>query len=294
MPNTLAHIGIQWPLSRFLFGAAVDARWVLLGCVIPDLPWILQRILRVVAPGLDAYSVRLYAIGMASLSVCLVLTLAFALVARHGRRVGIVVSLGCLMHLLLDATQIKWGNGVHLLAPVSWDLTSFGWFWPESVPTLVMTGLGLVVGGWLLARAGRRGALFAPLRSRRVAVAVACFAVYVATPALLMDGPREADNHFLGTVTAVSQRSGRPIEFDRVRYHPGSPAEIETFARERLAVTGAIDGDAGTISVRGTFDSPTSIRVDDTHRHRPTLRNTASVIGLLLVAGVWLRGRFFA
>ena len=289
MPNTLAHIGIQWPLSRLLFGATVDARWILLGCVIPDLPWILQRVVRVLLPGLDAYAFRLYAIGLASLAVCLLLVLTVALVARHGRRTGIVVGVGCLAHLVLDATQIKWGNGVHLLAPATWELTSFSWYWPESVPTVVMTLVGLAIGGWLLARAGGRGPVLAPLRSRRVALAAACLACYVATPLLLIDGPRTADNHFLATLAEKEARTGRYVEIERVRYHAGPPAELETFAGERLAVSEPLDGGSGTVSVRGVFETPTRLRADDSHRHRPTLRNLASVIGLALILGIWLR-----
>ena len=70
MPNTLAHLGIQGVATRAFIRTA-DVKWIFLGAVIPDIPWILQRLVRGTLPGVDLYELRLYATVQASLAVCL-------------------------------------------------------------------------------------------------------------------------------------------------------------------------------------------------------------------------------
>ncbi|MBU1985662.1 MAG: hypothetical protein KJ846_00385, partial [Proteobacteria bacterium] len=125
MPNTLVHIGIQGPLNT-LFGKGTNPQWMLLGCIIPDIPWILQRILNFI-PGIDPYTLRLYSLNQASLFFCLFMAAALALSTRRSLHIFLLLSLNCLLHLLLDATQIKWANGVQLLVPFSWSMLRFDW-----------------------------------------------------------------------------------------------------------------------------------------------------------------------
>ena len=50
MPNTLVHLGVQG-LGNRLISTEIDLKWVFLGCIIPDLPWIVRRTLIALAPG---------------------------------------------------------------------------------------------------------------------------------------------------------------------------------------------------------------------------------------------------
>ena len=144
MPNTLAHIGVQFLVARTLIRSA-DVKWIWASCIIPDLPWILQRALRATLPDVSAYEVRLYAIAQSSFAVCLILSIALAIWSVRPARVFAILGLGCLTHLLLDSLQTKWANGVHLFAPVSWDLLNFGLFWPEDAITFALTAFGVAM-----------------------------------------------------------------------------------------------------------------------------------------------------
>ncbi len=87
MPNTLAHLFVQGVATRSLLRGA-DLRWICLGCVIPDLPWILQRVVwRLNLAVLSPYDLRLYVIVQSSLIACLVLCGAFAMLSVEPRRV---------------------------------------------------------------------------------------------------------------------------------------------------------------------------------------------------------------
>ena len=43
MPNTLGHLGVQGFATRCLYKDA-HLGWVYVGCVLPDFPWIVQRL----------------------------------------------------------------------------------------------------------------------------------------------------------------------------------------------------------------------------------------------------------
>ena len=122
-----------------------DPKWIFVGCIIPDVPWILQRIVRPVITDPDLlYDLRLYTIAQASLICCLLLCGAFAVLSANPGRIFAILSLNSCFHLLLDAFQTKWGNGVHLLAPLRWEAVNFGLFWPESPVTVALTAFGAV------------------------------------------------------------------------------------------------------------------------------------------------------
>ena len=48
MPNTLAHLAINGLATRSLIRGA-NLKWIFLGAIIPDIPWILQRVVKLVA-----------------------------------------------------------------------------------------------------------------------------------------------------------------------------------------------------------------------------------------------------
>ncbi|MFB3066469.1 MAG: hypothetical protein ACE10D_08140, partial [Planctomycetota bacterium] len=229
MPNTLAHIGAQRLLTHAVIPTA-DLRWVLIGCVLPDVPWIGYRVVRIFAgvDGLDPYAVRAYFIAQASLFLLLCLCGAAALLSTRPRRVFAVLSLGALLHLLLDAMQTKWGNGVHLFAPFAWSDLNFRWFWPEQWPTIALTLLGVAVGVAAFLQAPR-SALFVR-RFRRVAAAGALLVVWLLLPWSLIGAVQTADAHFVRTLQQRSDRPGRTFELDRAYYsHSGG---LRSWARE--------------------------------------------------------------
>ncbi|MCZ6571673.1 MAG: hypothetical protein O7C98_00725 [Planctomycetota bacterium] len=284
MPNTLAHIGAQRLLTHAVIPTA-DLRWVLIGCVLPDVPWIGYRVVRIFAgvDGLDPYAVRAYFIAQASLFLLLCLCGAAALLSTRPRRVFAVLSLGALLHLLLDAMQTKWGNGVHLFAPFAWSDLNFRWFWPERWPSIALTLLGVALGVAAFFQAPR-SALFAP-RSRRAVAAGALLFVWLAVPWSLIGPVQAGDAHFVRTLKQRSERPGRYFELDRAHY--GDSDGLRTWAPEGLRVVGAQQLDRGVYSVRARFVTESSVEILAFHRHG-RFRNLSSVVGLALVAVVCL------
>src|SRR5512143_1343174 len=179
MPNTLVHFAAQGAASRGAW-PRLDARWIYLGCLLPDLPWILRR--AVVAFGLpvDVFDLRLYTLALASLAGTLLLCAALAAVAAAARLVFVVLGANALLHLLLDATELKFGNGVHLAAPFSWRMTSFDLVPGESLVYLVLAAAGALLVAWELARP--RSAIGFALTPRRLAGSAVLLAAYVVFP----------------------------------------------------------------------------------------------------------------
>ena len=143
MPNTLAHLGVQGFLTRTIIREA-DIKWIFLGALIPDFPWIARRAILFLIPQVDPIDLRLYAIAQSSLAGCLLLAAAISLLTYKPLRIFIILAINSLLHLLIDALQTKWGNGVHLLAPVSWHTWNLGYFWPETMATYALTVLGVI------------------------------------------------------------------------------------------------------------------------------------------------------
>lgn len=284
MPDTLAHFGVQIIASKVLFRDA-DARWIGIGCLLPDLPWIFQR--AALALGwADPVSLRLYAIVQSSLFFSLLLAAALSLQAAQSRRIFLLLAWNCLLHLLLDPLEIKWGNGSLLFAPFSWQLTSFALFWPEELPSRLLALLGLLLfpaAAWL---DRRREIRFLRSRQRQGAgllLLLACLLL----PCGLFTGPLAADSHFAATLLAEN-RSGSWIEFDR-RPYQAKEQSLLAWSGETLRLEvpfGSLPEEDGTLSVRGRFLDHQTILLADWHPHRSG-RGLRSLLGIFLLIAVW-------
>lgn len=306
MPNTLAHLGAQGFLQGVLgrrAGAPFDPKWIALGCVLPDLPWIWHRALRILlgqlgwldpsSPLEALYDLRLYAIVQASLPWCLLLALAVAMIARHRAAVFGVLALGAVLHLLLDALETKWGNGVHLLAPFEWRELNLGWFWPEG---WVALGLTLLGAAWV-ALTGRRAVSAPPelvLRGERLLLAALFATAYLSTPLLFLRAAEAGDSHSIATLRAAEiggsgQRTGRSVELHRAYYRvrDGVPV-VRTLVEEELEVPGLELQDGVRVSLRGRFVTERRLDVESWHVDQTSRRDLATYLGLAAVGAQWL------
>lgn len=284
MPNTLAHIGLQVPLGKAGF-PQIPLQWILVGCIIPDIPWILQRILKI-TPLIDPVTLRLYAIIQASFFFCCILSLIFALFTRKTGVIFLVLSANSLFHLLLDGCQIKWGNGVHLLAPFSWHTTNFGFFWPEDSITLLISAAGIAALIYYWPKADK-SKLFLQKPNRIKAVFLAVFAIgYFTIPLLFIKDAYNADVHYSKTILNKSEQLGKPVEIDRGNYNSITKT-IGNYADSALPLNNPPKIDSGSLSIKGIFDQKNRITVTEFHEHKG-FRDYASYAGLLSILLIWL------
>lgn len=291
MPNTLAHLGAQTFASRALFRQS-DLRWIALGCVVPDVPWILLRAVRATGAGFDPYDLRLYAIVQSSLLLSAVACAALAALSRTPWRVLGLLLVNVVLHLALDALELKWGNGVVLGAPFGWTVHSLDLVVPESPVVLGLSLLGLAV----LLAAARRAPTSVPAglrRPRRPALATALAALYLAAPLAFVDAAEAAGAHHIDVLRPPAPRVGRAVALHRVplRLSAGGVRSVRTFAGEAIRVEGlAAAAEPGVVSLRGRFADAETLHVDALHRHWPRIRESASLLGLAGVVWLLLRG----
>lgn len=288
MPNALAHLGVNGLATKPIIKTA-DLKWIYLGAIIPDIAWILQRVVKLVYPTVNGYDLRLYVIIQASLLFSLILGLWFSSFSKNQLRTFIILSLGSLLHLLLDACQIKWANGVLLFAPFSWKLLDFGFFWPESWPTYLITlfSLGYVIFYW------RKAVEDVPdLKIRSVKYHSFYLLVlfsYFILPLALLQGPQNADNHFVQTLRNYQSRSGKHIEFDRrTIFSKDGNLFLKTFANEKIRIIGKDLPSSGTVSIKGKFIDNNTIQVSQFHIHSVLFRDGASYLGLFIILLIWV------
>lgn len=288
MPNTLVHLGVQTIVTRSASRAA-DIKWIALGCIVPDLPWITRRIVRGLSEDISQYELVLYATVQSTLLMSLLLCGALSLVSSRPRFVFLVLSTNVLMHLLLDALQTKLGNGVHFFAPFSWELINFGLFWTDSPITIALTLFGFCYIAFVLVR--RPGApidlQFHP--PGRWLGFVLLLGVYLLAPLTMLSGPLAADNHSIRTLQDIDRRPGRPFTFDRNSFiNDQHGTRIVTNVGEELFIADATIEAADTISGTGYFVDEKTIALESVRVHWPYFRDGASITGLLIVFSIWI------
>ncbi|MFK7893078.1 MAG: hypothetical protein AB8B63_19855 [Granulosicoccus sp.] len=289
MPNTLVHLGLQGMTSRLVF-RQVDIKWVFLGCIIPDVPWILRKVIRALGVGADAYDLHAYAVVQATLLFCLLLCAAFALLSARPKMVFLVLSVNCVVHLLLDSLEIKWGNGVHLLAPANWQPFSVGWFWPDSVLLIVLSVVSLCLIVFWFMRAGEKTVRIRLDDLRKSALALLLFAAYLLMPVGFLGGAYSSDINSVATLKAKEQRIGKTLYMDRDAYVKGEAGDVVvTLAGEPLRVVGEKRAmKSGEITLRAEFVKTDAIEIIELYEYRYAWRDLATLLGLSLGLLYWV------
>ncbi len=297
MPNTLAHIGIQGLATRSLMANA-DFKWIYVGCIIPDFPWILRRVVNSVYSGIDSYDLLLYFTIQSTFCFCVILSAALAIFSANYWKIFFILSFNSFLHLVLDACQTKLANGVHLLAPFNWHLVNFGFFWPESLPAYFLTIIGFVylVWNWRSASLIAVNVTFRP--AMRFLIIIAFITAYFTIPFFLLDYSEDANNHFVRTLRTPSNRPGQQIELDRDPYfYHQSGGTMRTSTGEELDVSGIKLDHSATVSVKGEFVTENLIHVKQYHVHSNWFRDCSSYLGLILVSILYfytlVRQKFF-
>jgi hypothetical protein len=284
MPNTLCHFAIQGPTSRLIFKNSTIL-WIMTGCIIPDIPWMVQRL---ILPFhlFNHYDERLYFTIQASLVFCLLLSTTLALCTSMPIRIFTLLAMNCLVHLLLDTTEIKWGNGVHLFAPLTWQMLQFNLIWFENMISLIGSVAGLLYLALFWKKAVLQKIGLIPLSWYRYAGIFCCLFLYLAAPFSFIADVEKANNRYIHTLREWSARPGQHIEFDRVPYFHETQS-IRIFTGESISLQGDIPEQSGLISFKGTFLSEGRIAVSIHHIHN-NFRDNGSYLGILLFCALWL------
>ena len=281
MPNTLAHLGINGLATKTLMRKA-DLLVIYVGSVIPDFPWILQRLVSTLQLSINNYDLRLYSIALSSLFFSLILSFALANLFKNVTRTFIIFSFGSLVHLLLDSFETKWGNGVHFFAPFSWELFNLELFWPEDILIYILTAFGFI---YILLN-WRDTIAFLPALAKidikKMLLLLISLLAYLLLPFLFVKNVESADNHFIKTLRNSDYRLGKYFETDRGFYvdSPNQDKYITPF-KEDLKISNLDLNSSEMMSVRAKFISKDEIKIIEYHIHHN--RDIFSYVGLIFL-----------
>ena len=210
------------------------------------------------------------------------------MLAKQRSKVFGILAMGCALHLLLDALQVKWANGVHFLAPVSWDLLRFNLFWPDSLGTYVLMAAGFIYFVFNLSRSVQPNNHEFSLNRRSLSLSGALFLTWLVMPIAFIQSVYLADNHYVNTLKQSENRVGKYIEIDRNLVSlNGDVANVKTSYGETIRLEGGPQfKDGVVISLQGKFTDNSTIRIGTYHLHSG-FRDIASILGLLCVLLVW-------
>ena len=266
-----------------------DLLWIYLGCIIPDIPWIIRKIIELVLPIVNSYDLQIYSVVQSSLFFSLILSYCFALISKSTYRTFIILGLGSIFHLLFDMFQIKWANGVILFAPFNWDIINYGIFWPESVTTYLFTIIGFMYFfiNWNVIKKAKL-----PIKTNIKGLLgfFTLLVLYFTAPIFLIENGKEADNHFVKTLENFDQRKGKYIELDRkalIYNDTTNSFWIESFDKSLIELSGIEIVENDRISIKGKFLSNNLIQVEEYHENLELFRDGASYVGLLFVLFAW-------
>lgn len=264
--------------------------WVLVGCIIPDLPWVSLKLL-LLSEVFNPYLLRLYFTAQASLFFCIFLTAALSLFTTKSTRIFTIVATNTLLHLFIDALQIKWGNGVHFLAPFDWNMFRFDLFWPEHIAVVLFTLFGFIYLAtfWtkILASIQVHPQEFIFTNRKKQIMGMFFLFIYLLGPPLFFEPMLRADTYYIKTMSESSSRQGKTVEFDRSNYYSLSK-EIRIYSGEKFKIEGEQPVKSGKVSFKGSFSSEDKILSTSYHYHRD-YRDFASIIGLLLTCTLLLQ-----
>jgi len=289
LPNTLVHIGFNG-LTTKAFIKKPDLLWIYLGCIIPDFSWIIRRIVTLLFPSINGYDLQTYVTVQASLLFSLLLSAIFASVSKSYLKTFLILSIGALLHLLLDSIQIKWGNGVHLFAPFNWDLTNYGFFWPESLGSYLLTLVGIIFFfyNWREINISKPEIL---LSKSRILISLVLLLIYFLLPLKFMLNIEEENNRFISTLKNPENRIGNYIEMDRKKVNYDNITNsywIESFNKDKIELQNVENLSSNIISIKGIFVTNDLIFVNEYHKSWDTFRDGASYFGLLLIFIAWM------
>ena len=256
---------------------------VFAGCVIPDLPWIVWRLVNTMGFSFEPISAYAYLIAQASLVGCFFACVAFGFLFTNFRLVAAFALLGCLLHLVLDSLQDKWGNGVHLFAPYNWKILSVGIFQIDSVVIYLLAFAGIIP--FLFVTKVRQDAILLCVNPVRLAICCICFIAYFLVPFPYINSVVASDSRYLQTLENKNERRGKLLELDRESVSIVEDTwHITTHTGEVLAIMNpdASMNDGDTYSIRAEFLDQRKIWLIDWKRHSG-IRDMPSYAGLLAI-----------
>ncbi|MBT5219293.1 MAG: metal-dependent hydrolase [Woeseia sp.] len=291
MPNTIAHLGVHCLITRGLISNA-DFKWIFIGAVLPDVPFIIKRAITVLPLDFDILDVRLFSIVQASLAFSVLLGLMCAQFSRRPGKVFLILCIGVVSHLLLDACQIKWGNGPRILAPFDWSITNFSLFWPEELPSHLLSvfGIGTVIYVFAQPVDSQCRDLIVP-DAKRWAIISLLLMSYFSLPLTFLNSIEQAGGGSVDVIRS-EDREGQEIKLDRARFvYNGSSTSVELYSGKFISLLGLGENlpEKGKVSVKGTFTSHSEITVREHHFNNARYREIISIFGLLAVMIYWIR-----
>ena len=260
---------------------------MIIACILPDLPWIVLHCLLPLKL-FNPYDLRLYCTAQASLLFCLFLSATLACCTKQTDKIFIILAGNCLFHLILDMLEIKWGNGVHIIAPFSWTMMHNGMVWPGNplVLGLSLVGFLYLLGNWRNCVAFSTRLHLYPGK-KKAAIGLVFLGCYVLCPLFFLGQLEEANAYNIHTLRMQDQRPGKPIEFDRIHYD-AKQQTLRTFTGEHITVIGEQPATSGRVSFQGHFLTPTSFFSTSYHYHKEQ-RDLTSLVGLFMACTLLLQ-----
>lgn len=279
MPDLLTHFGSTYLVFRPM-GYKDEIPLMYLGALIPDMPWIANRIFYFFDFS-DPIQRLAYLIPFSTPFMAVIAALIIALTQRNTLRSFAMLLIAALFHILLDTMQTRIAEGSLLLYPASFTQYSFGWFWPEDTISYVAVGIGFIVTMFSLIVSGPRPGI----QKTRLHLIIVLALIAALFPVLTIDRIISANAYRTGFLEAPQKWEGKQISLERETVI--SANAIKTFSGLTVKVAGKHNLQTGqSVSIRGYYSNGT-VYPELIHYHNAP-RDIFSYIALFIFVCIWL------
>jgi hypothetical protein len=168
---------------------------------------------------------------------------------------------------------------VNLFLPFSWHTTNFAFFWPEDLPSYLLTALGVIVLVVYWKKAVKTDLLLQRPDKKKTACLLCLLLFYFMAPLFFINAAYEADMHYSQSISNKEKRAGKTVEIDRAWYDSRTQT-LAAYADKNIHVNNPPPVQEGKLSVKGIFTGTNSLTITEYHRHNK-YRDYASYAGLL-------------
>ena len=282
MPDWVVHLGFAYVMARLI--KMRDLKLFFLGSLVPDISRIglyFASFFHLNQISSHLYFAPFHTPFVAALVACLISSFS-----KNFKKCFFLIFLGAILHLALDLTQYRVGNGVLLFYPFSFRQFYFSLFWSGDNVSIFLRILAI---GVLLICLLEKRSIGSPLSFKAVKLKIAfplillCLLIPLSTM-----GPIMKNNvDYLDFFAHPEKWEGEKVEFYKARVVSTNPVIVREMGVRFELVTSEEFKRNDRVSIKGAYEEGRIIP-DFIHRYRGPSKSMVSLVGLLLFVLVWI------
>ena len=282
MPDWLVHLGFAYVMARLI--KLRDLKLFFLGSLLPDVSRVALYFTDLAH--LDPVSSHLYFMPFHTPFMAALVSSVISLFSQNFKKCFFLIFLGAILHLALDLTQYRMGNGVLLFYPFSFRQFYFSLFWSGDNVSIFLRvlAIGVLVICLLKKRPVRRPL---SLKTANLKIAFPLMVLVLVIPLSTTSLMMKNNVDYLDFFAHPQKWEGKKVELYKAKIISTNPVIVREMGVMFELVTSEEFREGDRICIQGTYKEGRIIPVF-IHRYRGPSKSMVSLAGLLFFILVWI------